>query len=109
MLSAYLNGRITIQTKTVTKDTIGTPVETWTDLADVWSGVRQSSGSLSYDSDPDSKIHSFSTVFQIRYLEGFGYNCRIKYNGDIYDILSIETLRRREGYNVIAERRENND
>ena len=84
-------------------------METWSELATVWAGVKQAPGNLMFDSDPDSKVHYFNTLFTIRYLEGFGYNCRIVFDSDIYTILSIDKLRRREGYNVIAERRENDE
>ena len=38
--AGQIDQRVTLQTATVTRDTVGGPVETWADTVTVWAGVR---------------------------------------------------------------------
>lgn len=38
--AGQLDQRVTLQNATVTRDTVGGPVETWADTVTVWAGVR---------------------------------------------------------------------
>ena len=44
MQAGQLNQRVTLQTCAITKDAVGGPVETWSDLATVWANVYDLSG-----------------------------------------------------------------
>jgi len=109
MLAASLNRVITIQRKTSSKDSLGTPTETWSDLQTMRSGVYYTGGSKVWESDQQGELHLSAVVFIFRYLSNFGYDCRIKYDDDIFEITSIEKLNRRDGYRVVTRRREDNE
>jgi len=107
MLAGSLSERITIETRTKTEDSFGTPSSTWTTLKEVSAKVTQNPGQKIFNNNPDHLYHSYNTRFEFRYLSGFNYDCRIKYEGDYYTIQSIEKLRRNIGFVVIAERNTN--
>jgi len=109
MLAATLNRVITIQKRTLTVDTLGTPQEVWSDIRSTRSGVYYTGGSKSWESDQQQELHVSAVVFIFRYMSEFNYDCRIKYDGDIYDITSIEKLGRRDGFRVVTRRRESDD
>jgi head-tail adaptor len=109
MLASSLKYSITIQKKTETQDTLGSPVDTWADFKTVRSNVFYGTGVRGYESEQEESLHSYSTTFIFRHLNNFGYNCRIKFDNEIFDIISIEKIRRRDGFKVITERRESND
>ncbi len=110
MLAAQLTERVIIDKMTMTKDTLGTPVQSWVTLATVYAAVEDSSsgGSKGFNSNAEIEKHSFMTRFKIRHLLNFGYDCRINYEGLKYEIKHIEKLRRQEGFLVTALRSENN-
>ena len=109
MLAASLKYSITIQKKTLSQDTLGTSTETWATHKTVKSNVFYGSGIKGYETEQEENIHSYSVTFIFRHLHDFGYDCRIQFDNEIYDIISIEKLRRRDGFKVITERRESND
>ena len=109
MLTASLKHKIIIEERTESADTLGSVTYTWATLANRRASVRHTGGSKDFESDLGESVNDFRVVFQFRYLEGLNYDCRIKLEGEIYTILDIEKLRRREGHKVVAERRINHD
>ena len=114
MLTARMNMTIKIEALTEGKDALGTPTKTWAILQDnVRCEVKDSDGRKPFDGDIEGYLHSYNKIFTFRFLTDFGYDCRIIYREEIYEILSISeagrsTPCRIEGYKVIAKRRENN-
>jgi SPP1 family predicted phage head-tail adaptor len=106
MLAATLKHRITIQKKTDSVDSLGSPVETWSDFKTVKAGVFYGSGAKRYETEQEGNTHSYNTVFLIRFLRNFNYSCRIKYNGETFVILAIEAIERNKGFRIVTERRE---
>jgi len=85
---------------------MGTPTQTWADLKTVKSSVKYGSGTKKNVPDQEGSLHLYQVTFVFRYFIGFSYSCRIKFEGSIFNIKSIERLRRKEGFKVICERRE---
>jgi SPP1 family predicted phage head-tail adaptor len=110
MLAAQLDQRVTIERLTNSVDALGTPVKTWATLAEVAANVKEGTGNnaKSFNSNSEVEGHSFMTIFKIRHLLNFGYDCRIVFDGEQYEIKAIEKLRRLEGFNVTAQRSVNN-
>lgn len=108
MLSADLKYKITIEVRTEGKDTFGAVTETWSTLAIRRASVRHFSGSKDFEDDISDTVSSFSISFVFRYVAGLNYKCRIQLEDNIYQIQDIQVLRRREGFKVLAERRETN-
>ena len=107
MLAADLKYNIKIEVRTEGKDTLGTVTETWDTLGERRASMKNMTGTSNFEDDISDNVHSFNMIFMFRYISGFNYKCRIKYEDEIYIIKNIETLRRREGYKVVAERRAN--
>ena len=59
-------------------------------IDNVPASIQQLDGSKQFDGDVEGDIHMFNTVFIIREVTGFGYNCRIVYKTNKYEILSIK-------------------
>lgn len=103
-----LNEVITIEKLTSSKDALGTPKTSWSELAEVRASVNQKTGSKGFDSDPQESIHSYPTIFFTRFIDDFGYNCRIKYDSEVYEIKSIRKIMRRKGFEISCLRKESN-
>ena len=107
MLSASLKYPITIEKRTNSKDTLGSITEDWNYLNERRASIKHTGGSKDFESDLGETINDFNIVFQFRYLDDFDYDCRIQFEDNIYQILDIEKLRRREGFKCICNRRVN--
>jgi head-tail adaptor len=108
MIAAKLDQRITIEKKTIVKNGHGTPSETWSEIAARSASVEETNGSKPFNTDTEGFTHQFNTVFTFRWLSSFGHDCRIIFNSEVFEILSIDPLRRKEGFKVIAKRKINN-
>lgn len=80
--------RVTIQTRTLTKDAAGGRVETWADAFDCWAQVvnqRQAEQQIS-----DSDRNTETRVFRIRYKSGLASGThRVLYQLRFFDITGI--------------------
>ena len=107
MLAASLKEVIIIEKRTTSKDTLGSVTESWTTLGERRASVKHMSGSKDYEGVLGETLNDFNVTFQFRYIDGLDFNCRIKLDDDIYQILDIEKLRRREGFKCVTNRRAN--
>ena len=107
MLAASLKHVITIETRTLSKDTLGSVTESWATLGTRRASVTHKGGTKNFESDLSETINDLNIVFQFRYIADLNYECRIQLDGDIYQIIDIEKLRRREGFKVVTNRRAN--
>jgi SPP1 family predicted phage head-tail adaptor len=108
MLAASLKYPITIEKKTITQDTLGSPKETWSTFKTVRAAIIYGTGARSYETEQETLLNSYTTTFMIRHLDNFGYNCRVVFDGEIFDIIAIEKLRRRDGFRIVTQRRVSN-
>lgn len=109
ILSGNLNEKITIQKRAITYNEHHQKIPSWSTLTNILAEVRYNSGSRTWDSDININLNTYNVTFTFRYIDNFGYDCRILYDGDYYTIVSIEKIPRKVGYRVITERREHND
>ena len=107
MLAASLKDVITIKVPTETQDLVGNVVQTFATLGTRRARVIYGSGTQLEETDIDAQLHSSSVTFIFRHIENLTHKCTITLDSDVYIIQSIEKLRRREGFKVIALRREN--
>lgn len=103
MRAGNLDRQITLQQVTTVQDAYGEEIETWADLSPdptVWANVRPVRG-RELEGKP-GVIAEADTVFKIRHRTDLTRRMRISYNGDLYNIKSINELGRREGLEIFA-------
>lgn len=91
-IAMQLNKRITIQSLTQTKDTHGGQVDTWTDIALVWAGIKSLSGDERRITKEGGQAAEARTEFMIRYRAGIIEKMRVLYGGKIYNIKHVNDL-----------------
>lgn len=79
--------RITLQSKSVTRNSIGEEVVTWGDVAYVWAKVMPLRGNAFYAANQQQ--HSIDARFLIRQRTGLTEDMRLQWKGEPYDITSI--------------------
>lgn len=87
MQAGKLNRRITLQSRTATQDAAGQPVETWSDVANVWAEIRHPSGLSAIKGDGDVSIVKAS--IRIRYRADVDAGMRIEHGASLYDIKAV--------------------
>jgi SPP1 family predicted phage head-tail adaptor len=103
MLSALLNRVITIEKGITTVNSVGTPAFIWSAYIDTYSGIYNPSGDTRFTQD--GQIIAYSTVFTIRYNNDtklINNKYRIKYNGNIYKIVQVEQVGRKDTIKLTA-------
>lgn len=87
--------RIEIQALTTSKDTYGAEQETWALYKEVWANVQPVRGDERFSSD--QLITQADSIFRIDYISGLSTKThRIKYLGNVYDILFVAEIGRHE-------------
>jgi SPP1 family predicted phage head-tail adaptor len=95
-----LNRRITIQTFTPTRDSLGAEIETWSTLAEIWAQVTNVAGGEIYAAD---KILSQTTHrITIYYRSDLTAKMRVVYNGTAYDVLMVQENGLRESTDLFV-------
>ena len=107
MLAASLKHKIEIEKRTTSKNTLGGVTETWSLLGERRASVKHTGGNKTFEVELSESINDFNIIFQFRYIDGLDYDCRIKLDDGIYQIMDIEKLRRREGFRCVTNRRAN--
>jgi SPP1 family predicted phage head-tail adaptor len=83
-----LNRRLTVQSRTFTRDATGGVVETWADAYPVWAELVNHSQDEKLVSDADRNIDT--KQFRIRYKTGLASGShRVLYQLKFYDIESV--------------------
>lgn len=96
MRAGTLRHRVTIQQKSVTRDSYGAEVVTWTDLDTVWAAVEPLSG-REYLAALQTQAE-VTTRIRLRYRSDLVVEpeMRVTWDGHTYDVLAaIETQARR--------------
>ncbi len=94
MRAGRLRHRVTIQEKTVTQDTFGAEVITWSDVITLWAGVEPLRG-REFDELRRTGAE-VTTRIVTRYKSGVLPEMRATYNSHTYDILSVINLEERD-------------
>ena len=87
MRAGSLNQRITIQSPSNTQDSLGQPLNDWTDICTVWASVSDISGK-EYVSAA-SERSEVTTRIIIRIRDDIRADMRIVHGTDIYNILAV--------------------
>lgn len=85
--AAELNQRVTLQSKSVTRNAIGEEVVTWADSFTVWAKVMPLRGNAFYSANQQQ--HVIDARFLIRQRTGLVENMRLQWRGEPYDITSL--------------------
>ncbi|MEN7549315.1 phage head closure protein [Rapidithrix thailandica] len=112
MQAGKLDRRITLERFTVTQDDYGQEIKTWEVLASVWAAVnaesRQTKGNERFEAHQQVAVSEH--IFQIRYLPGLtsttDEKMRIVYRNALYNILDVKEIGRREGLEIITEKKD---
>ena len=96
----FLDRRVTIQQFTSSSNEFGEVIETWTDLATVWANVRELRGEERVESARLTAV--VDTYFTIRYRTDVEPKMRLSYEGELFDIIEVLELPRREGLQIEA-------
>jgi SPP1 family predicted phage head-tail adaptor len=106
MRAGELDRPIVIQSKSVTPDSFGTPVETWTKIhtsTTIPAKVSPARGGERFAAD--QVVGKAMTTFRVRYRDGVTVLHRIVYAGRNWDIHDVRELGRREGLEIDASAR----
>ncbi len=101
MRAGELDRKIVIESATETRDDYGAVVQTWATFATVWARKRDIRGSEQFTAQQvNARI---AATFTVRWLDGVTEKMRISYDGQTWDIRSINEIGRREGLELYAE------
>jgi len=93
-MNLTLDRIVIIEKEVTTKNTVGTPVETYALLKTTFAAVKYTNGETEFNEG----AQAYTDIdFTIRYDKAVDYKCRIKYEGIYYKILAIEAIGRRDG------------
>ncbi len=94
MRAGPLRQRVTIQDKSVSQNTYGEEVITWTDFATVWAAVEPLRGREFLEGRQITA--EVSTRIRIRYRSGIAPEMRVEFGSKVYDVHSIIHIEERE-------------
>lgn len=100
MRAGEMDRRIVIEQNTPTRSSSGAEKAAWTTLATVWAKVMEQRGREFFGSQ--TVVGEAKAVFRIRHRSDVTRAMRISYNGEIWDIHSIDELPRRTGLDILA-------
>lgn len=110
MITSQLTDKIIIKNSIITRDDYGENVRTFSTFKKVKAGVDFRSGK---EIQIDSQLTAVKVIkFTMRYLPSLDESMLIEYDGELYDIRSIEhygSMHRKTTTFVIAERHGNSD
>ena len=106
MISAgELDRRIVIEQAAEQQDAAGQPIPAWLPFARVWAKYQPVPGGVPTTGQPFEGQHlapRLNVDFVIRRLEGLRRDMRIRYEADVFEIVDIADVGRREGHKIRA-------
>lgn len=87
MRAGTLRQRVTIQDKSVVRDTYGAETITWTEVATVWAAVEPLQGREYLEARQTTA--EVSTRIRIRYRSGITPEMRVEFGTRVYEILAV--------------------
>jgi SPP1 family predicted phage head-tail adaptor len=103
MNAGRLDRRLTLQTRTVTKDADGGRVETWQDEKQIWAQLIPASSNKAIVADAERE--SQTVMFKIRSMTIEASENRLIYKGEKYEITGVDEDGPRGTYLKISTRR----
>jgi SPP1 family predicted phage head-tail adaptor len=90
MQSGRLRHRVTVQVVSMTQNSYGEPVQTWTDVGTVWAQVLPARGQERFVASGDQQLATVTHTVEMRYLDGMSpVNHRLQWGTQILDIESV--------------------
>lgn len=87
MKAGTLDQRIILQRRGTVEDSIGQPVESWTDVAYLWANVRHLSGVESIKAD--AAVSQVKSSIRVRYRTGIDSGMRVVHGKAVYQIKAV--------------------
>jgi len=101
MLAGQLDRFIKILVVTETQSATGDPLSTWSSYAEVWA--KRTDLVANEGASQDQRAAVGRATFKIYYLDGVVRKMRIDDDGEIFDVVGIQMLGRREGLLLTGE------
>lgn len=98
-----LDRRVTVQEVSYTVDTFGQRLETWVKRKDAFAGKRDEFAMER--TEAGQVVEVVRTTWTFRYRDAVKATERILYEGELYYVLGIMELGRKEGLRVLTEKR----
>lgn len=102
MRAGGLDRQVVIQTATETQGATGEPAVTWGTFATIWASRRDTLGRERVMAGAETAMAD--AVFRIRYLSGVTAKMRLVEGSDVWDIVALAELGRREGLDLTCTR-----
>jgi SPP1 family predicted phage head-tail adaptor len=100
--SGNLDRRVVIQTSTESQGSTGEVTPSWSTFATVWASRRDTLGSERVRAGAETAMAD--AVFRIRWLSGVTAKMRLTEGSDVWDIVALAELGRREGLDLTCTR-----
>lgn len=94
MRAGTLRQRVTIQDKSVVRDTYGGETISWTDVAEVWAAVEPLQGREYLEAR--QTMAEVTTRIRVRYRSGITPEMRVEYDSRNYEILAVIHVREQQ-------------
>jgi SPP1 family predicted phage head-tail adaptor len=103
MRAGKLDTSITIQSRSTSRDALGGPVETWTNVATTWAEVQEQRGQ-EYAAGRLLQTQAVrTTILRTRYVANVDATMRVIEGSRTLQIVSVATIGRNEGLEIVAE------
>lgn len=100
MRAGRLDKRFVIESASLAQDSYGAENPSWSTFATVWGAFMPLPGTEQYTAD--RKTEDVPIRIKMRYYPNVTIDMRVLHNSKYYDIISINELGRREGYELIV-------
>lgn len=87
MRAGPLRHQITIESKTVTRGTLGGTSESWTTFVTTMAQISPLRGREYFEAQATQNSTEYKII--TRYVEGVTAGMRVSYNGDVYNITAV--------------------
>lgn len=100
MIPGSMNKRITVEKKTVAKNSGGVPTNTWAEYVKLWANKYVRNGNMQ-DGDHSSRTQE-DVEWTMWYRDDITYDMRIKYNNQYYRIEFIDEVGNKDGLRIVT-------
>jgi SPP1 family predicted phage head-tail adaptor len=97
-----MDRRVTLQSRTVSRDATGAGIETFATLATVWAERRNMAGREQQMSGSETAMAD--AVYRIRWRTGIQADMRVVEGAATWDVFSVNEIGRREGLELTCSR-----
>ena len=102
-LMPVLDRIVELQSRTVTRDSFGGEIESWSEIDKVWAAVNQTGVSENFQNDASRKVALRNSTIRIRWRGDVQETSRVVFDGFPWDIKGIAELGRRRELELICQ------